>query len=343
MENHIEDPLEEFIAAGIVQKDASNKDTPSPEDLLLQDDDPEPPSEDNDPPIHDDEDSEEVQAQYEFLLSTGFIQPPSEDYEFDGKAETLEELIGQSRRSAESSGINKLWAALSPEFQSVIEYALNGGQDLESFYREYSAPDFSSIDIKKPENQRRVIREYFKQTTPYTDERIDKMIARLEEDGELESEALQTIEDLQDLREQRKAKYLKEQQEQERELRAENERKTNELVNAINTSNFIHQQRRDKVRAFFFNPIKVNDQVTTGFNEALRAIRANPEHQAQLADILLDYDPRNGISLERIEKRVKSKATSDFKSKLGRVTNPKLTTPSSSGKNKQSDDNFLSK
>ena len=334
---HQEDPLAEFIAAGLV---TAPTDSDDPQDSPIHDDDdPQDPLADKDEP--QDEPDPIIKSYYEYLTEKGLIDIP-EDLEFNGTEEQLEEIFEHTKTVQQQQVVQKLWDNLPPDFKGVLEYALSGGSSLEDYVKAFSAQDVTKLDLSSPDNQKKLLREYYKETTAFSDDKINKLIASIEEDDALAEEVTEAAEKLQDIRQRRKQQMAQQAAQQEAANKKAVELRTQKLVEAIETSPNIHPTRRQKVRTFFFSPLKTEQGQSTAFNETIKNIMDNPEHQAQLADILLDYDKEKGLLLDRLEKRAKTKGVAQLRDRLSKAVDPKhQNTPVRTNKSDSQD--FLSK
>lgn len=269
------------------------------------------------------EDSEEeeetevspAQQHFEFLKEQGLLALP-EDFEFDGSSDSLEAAYEHTRNSLKKEALQAILGNMSPDFRDAFRYAVSGGS-FNDFLKTTGFSGEAPIDISSEPGQIAVIRNYYKETTNYSDDKIDSMIDRLKKLDAIEEEAQDAVEYLDELKKQR-ATELAQQQEQARkdaEKALEEQRKA--LENAITNSEFIPSQRKTKVKAYLNNIQVKEDGENTEFNRHIRNISINPEHKAQLADILLSaYDPNKGFDLSRYIKQGKSQATSEFKESL---------------------------
>lgn len=268
-----------------------------------------------------DETSEVRKAYYDFLVENEILDLPK-NFEYDGSSEKLEEALELAKSSTQKKVIENFWNSVPEDLKEAFEFTMANNATLEDYF-ESRLQNPATLDLTRPENQRKVVERFLKETTRFSPEKIKRTITSYEEDGILDAEAADAASELEGIFEQQneeRRKTVALQAEQAEEARR---RHTDELVKAINSSQFIHPARREKVRSFFFSPIKKDNQQTTAFNVTVQNILTNPEHQAQLADLLLDYSPQQGFSLERFEKRVKARATSSFKDDLDRALDPK--------------------
>lgn len=286
-----------------------------------------------------DDTSEVRKAYFDFLVENEVLDLPTE-FEYDGSSEKLQEALELAKTNQQKKIVESFWNTLPEDLREAYEFVSANNATLEDYY-ESRLQNPATLDLSRPENQRKIVERFLKETTRFSPEKIKRTITSYEEDGILDAEASDAAAELEVLFEQQNEQ--RQQQLAKQAADAEKQRKeyTEELVKAINSSSFIHPTRREKVRSFFFSPIKQNNEQTTAFNLTVQNILANPEHQAQLADLLLDYSASQGFSLERFEKRVKARATSTFKDDLDRALDPKRKAGTPAKVNKTDTTEFL--
>lgn len=281
---------------------------------------------------------DKLQAYVSFLKDNELIDIP-EEYEFKGTPDELQQVFEYTKQNRVKQAYESIYNSLPDDFKPALEYVMNGGTSVQDFLAMAASDPLANIDITSPEGQRQAIYLSLRETSNYPDEKIKKIVSRLAEDeDELASEAAEAYRELVGIKEQKQhamiqqARIEREQQQQMMQYR------TQALHSAIESSQTIHPQRRNKIKAFFFEPLNTPEGVTTGFNYSINNILQNPEHQAQLADILLEYDPSVGFSSDRLEKRVKTKATQQFQTLLQKAIDPKNVQKSSSQRPQSSKD-----
>lgn len=279
------------------------------------------------PPIVDD-----VLVGYvDFLKQNDLIEIP-EDLQFTGSSEELQKIFEHTKATKEAAAVDKIFQALPEDFKPLLDYALKGGASLDEFLSVYGKDPLQNIDLTKIEDQRKVIAQHYKATSNYSDEKIARLVSLITDEDDIRIEAEDCFKDLAQMRQEDQKNLLVRTEAAKVAAIEAAEEKTTALVRAVETTTAIHPQRKQKVRSFFFDPISVAGNNTTGFNYAIQSILANPEHQAQLADILLEYNPSSGFSAERFEKRAKTKAADQFQDLLNKTLNPKQAQRASTSK-----------
>jgi len=130
--------------------------------------------------------------------------------------------------------------------------------------------------------QRTVVKNYYKETTNFTEEKIDKLIERLETLGELESESKSSLSELKTVLEQ-KEQYELEQSKRQRQILREQEQKvleefnntidkTEEIIPGIKLSSLI----KDRIIKTLTTPVDVDPQTGYPVNKIAKARSTNP-------------------------------------------------------------------
>jgi len=321
---------EDFLA--LLMSQGTETPPPDSEEFKEEEDSPETPNLDT----SEAEESEEqeavevdpqLQAYVEFLKENDLVELPED---FTPSPDNLQEVFEYTKEVRTKKAYEDILNSLPEDFKPALEYVRNGGTSVKEFLQTYSDNPLDTLDLETAEGQKKVVFLALKETSNYPDEKINKIVSRIAEDAdELAAEASESFRELDQLYADRKQQLIQQAKEQQEAQRLSAEQKTQELYTAIESSTSIHPQRRNKVKSFFFDPIKTPNGVSTGFNNTINSILTNPEHQAQLADILLEYDPNAGFSLERLEKKIQTKATKQFQAALSKTLDPKQAQKSS--------------
>lgn len=316
------------------------------EDNNLIDDNEDPKLEENDDPAEEitnegnDDSGDEVITRYiDFLKENDLVEVPEDLSELKGTPEELQAIFDHTKKARVTKTVDSIMGALPEDFKPLFEYALAGGTSLNEFLKVYGEDPIEKANLDDPNSQKAILKEYYQRTTQYTPEKIDRLISFHSDPDDLKEAAEEALDDLKTLKQEEQANFIKQQAERERAEREAAQQRTVELSNSIDNSSSIHPQRKNKVKSFFFEPIQVNNTTTTQFNNVIQTILQNPAHQAQLGDILLEYDAEKGFVMDRLERKVKTKAAQGFRElieeKLGSKPKPgqSKTTPSKSSIN----------
>ena len=281
---------------------------------------------DSDTPDNSSQDSS-IYTEYFNLLQDNGMLFLDDSFEFDGTIEGLEKALSQTKNNLPNEAYKAFWERLPDEWKPALRYAIAGGTDVAKYLQTFESKKLEDLDIENSvEDQKEVLRTFYKKTTRYDDAKITKFIDRLQAMGDLEEEAVQALDELKAV-EQQERNALAEQEEAARQaaLNEWKERRDN-LSNLIESSSFIEKDRKGKVKAYLFNELKHGSgEYTTQFDSTLRAISQNPEHLVQLADLLLDsYDSKKGFNLERFTQKTASKAVKNIRQRLEAIDNNKI-------------------
>lgn len=255
------------------------------------------------------------QAIYDEMMEQGALFV-GEDFEFDGTAEGLQKAINYTKQNLQGALAQNLWQSLPEDFKPALEYALAGGTDIQGFLQASAPMDVENVNLENVSEQRRVMQEFYTKTTQYSPERIQQMIERHDKAGTLQEDAETALEDLRGIREQEKQLMIQEAAQRKAQIEEQQRQFRRAMAQTIEKSDFIAKPRKNKVRNFLFNVLEREDGQDTDFNRVLRTISQNPEHLAQLADVLYDYSPDEGLSLKRVEKSAEGKAAKSLKQRL---------------------------
>jgi len=282
----------------------------------------------------------DIYSNYFNLLQENGLVFTDEEFEFDGTAEGLAAAIEQTKKNLNGAVAAALYERLPEEFKPVLTYALNGGQNINEFLSMVStAGDIDKIDIETPAGQKAALAKYYAETTPFDEAKIQKLIQKSELAESLEEDAQEAFEALKELKAKKAQELIEEQKKLNEEAEKAAAAQRQQIQSLIDEAEFIKTNRKNKVKAFIFNEqTNSQGQRDTQFRSTIVQIASNPEHLVQLADLLLDYDPKTGISLDRFKSAAQSSATKTLKEKLEEAASAKSKVSGKGGRHKV--DNF---
>lgn len=296
--------------------------TPDP-DPITDSEPPEPadPIDVSDPEPADDEYKDlNIYAQHYHILKASGLIDSQEDVNIED-ADSLVEVIEKAKSNIFEQTANSMWEALPDDFKPLLEYALAGGNDLKKFLSTAEQKlNYEEIDLSTAENQKAVIREFYKKTTNYSDDRINKLIDKAALTDSLYEDAEESLNELKEISAAELAKLAQEQAAQQEAQRIKEEQMRKVFADTIEKVEFIPKDRKGKVKGYLLNVQVYDGEPDTQFNRTLKMISANPEHLVQLADVLMSYDEKKGLTLDRITKIESTKATKSLKDKLQSIT-----------------------
>jgi hypothetical protein len=254
----------------------------------------------------------DLTGQYDLLKGYGALDVP-EDFEFDGSEEKFEKALQVSEARKQAKLAEDLWKKLPDDFKPLLAYGLNGGTDLNSYLNAHSGIDIKEDDLEDVTLQRKVVEEYYLKTSNHPQERIDRMISKLEERGDLYEESIDALNELKQLKEAEKANLVEKAKQEQAVQQQKALEEAKKIEQTIDKVDFVDETRKNRIKSFILAPIKVDNRVTTQFDNALEQVFNNEEHFIQLADLLADYNPKQGFNLERIKKKLKTENNKAFK------------------------------
>lgn len=314
-----------------IEEDKREEDTPPP---VV-----EPPIEDEHIDEDNEPDPENVKGYFDFMKSVGLIDVP-DDFEFDGKTETLEKALETSKHVTKVKAVEELWDALPDDFKPLLEFGLAGGKSLKQYMDAYAPIDYDNIDLSNEETQKAVIRQYRKATFNHDDERIEKFIEKIDSKGGLEEEAEDALQELINLREEQKANLIRQAEAAEAQRKQAAQEQVALLSSIVDKVDYIEDARKARVKTFALTPVKIGNKVTTGLDRTLESIFNNPEHFVQFADLLADYQESKGFDYDRLKKKASTTANKSIKDLINSIPSSRPTGGSASKKTLRDDFNW---
>lgn len=185
--------------------------------------------------------------------------------------------------------------------QALDEYVKNGGKFEDFYSRQQQAVSLESIDIEDENNQKAVVRE-FMQRAGYSDEQINRKIARYEDNDVLYDEAEDALDRLKEIRQKEveEAKRIQEEmaRQQEEQSRQFFTTVSNDINNLTNIRG-IAVPKEDR-KALFDYIFKVDQsgqsQYTKDFNKNLSKNLIESAYFTMKADSLISTAKRDGES-----------------------------------------------
>ena len=287
----------------------------------------------NDPNAHDDNSPEPDPAQVtnpEPPVNEPTVEEPTADNQDPTEADIIEaqqvgllfDAIGNSLgwnmdeidekdRPLNTDDLAKYFAEVVkqnsvPEYaderiQALDEYVKQGGKFEDFYAKQQEALTVDNIDLEDENNQKAVVREFMKYSG-YTDEQINKKIARYEDNDVLYDEAEDALDRLKEIRQ----KEVEETQRQQEEAAREQEEKSREFFNNVskdiqNLTNIrgINVPKEDR-KALFDYIFKLDQngqsQYTKDFNKNLSKNLIESAYFTMKADSLISTAKRDGES-----------------------------------------------
>ena len=264
---------------------------------------------------------------YEALLSEDLLEV-DDDFKFDGSVESLKQAQKATLDKQRNLAMKSLLEDLDPKIKDIVKYNLNGGTDFKQFLEE--VPLIEAIEqetfLSEKGNQVLVIKELYKKTTTFSEEKIDRLIAQADKEGLLLEEAESAKEELKTLFEQQRTQKASAQEaakKEQEQIALETMRRIN---SKLDSAEYIKEADKSKLKAYMFNTTrkKGEESAATEFSRTLKQITEKEEHLIQLAYILKDYSTEKGIDLTKIEKVGEKKSYKELRDKIDNVTSAKV-------------------
>jgi len=272
---------------------------------------------DNEDDIEDKDDTASVFFDY---LKSKNIVVTNENFEFDGSEEKLEEALLQTKDNVRLEVFESLMNRLPDNVQDVIKFSLqSGGRDLNDYMQFNQAIDWDNLDTSREDVQRSIMEHYYRNVSNYDDYKIKRHIDRLEKAGDLAEEAINVIDELKDLEAQSKEDMLLHYQQQQAAMEEQNRVYRLAIQDSISKASYLEEARKQKIKNFLFNEKRTRDGSYTDYNLALNNISKSPDHMAQLADLLLDYNKDTGFDFSRFTQKAKTAAVKNLRAQLDEI------------------------
>lgn len=267
--------------------------------------DPEPSPDDNQTPTPDDSP--------EITLLTQLAEFP-EDFDFEDK----EAISTQLSTHYEQVAANNLIGKLPEEYQAAVRFALLEQKPLSEFVKNLNVSDFdvNKVDINSVEDQRAVLSELYRTNSNLSPDRINALVDLSEKQGTLEDDSKTALIEIVEIRDRKVAerndKLAK--AAEKRNLEEANSRKTlKDKIQSLEED----APRKIKLKNYMTNEVTRSDKLMiTDFARTLGQALSNPDHRIQLGNILLDYDAKDGFTLDRWMLKKASTETSKIKQQL---------------------------
>lgn len=274
--------------------------------------------------VEEDGESDTIKNYIGFLQEQGYLDLP-EDYELKATSEGLKTALEDNRKAMYDKTARAFYDSLPDDFKPIMDYALNGGSDINEFVKLTSEQEFEVLNPENPDDQKRLLFLNFKETYPkYDSDRINRMISKFDED-ELEQAAKEAYADLLSSKQDRIQQKIAEEQAAKEERERVAQQSAQALRDAIKQATFIDDSLKNSVNALFFNRLNVGGKNMSEFEYFIQNVFKKPEHLAQLGSFFKDYDVNVGFSTKRFEQKGAQKANKNFHQLIStRLDNPSL-------------------
>lgn len=270
-----------------------------------------------------DDDTEVFKSAFDLYKERGLITLP-DDYKFEPTEEGFQKALDDSAEAFRNSVIEDLKTDLPAEGLALVKYMREGGKDISKFIQVYSKPDYSNMELSTDEDRKAVLTDYYKRTTKWSDERINKQLTNLDVTGDLEDEADTAKGELAALDEEEKQNLVKSAADQAAARKVAEQEAFNSLSKVLEESKDINGYPVSKtdvntVIPFLLKPIKLKDgRITTAYNQKHNELMQNPKTAVLLAKLMA-----SNLDLSVLSKKQETVTTKTVKQKLQSALNHK--------------------
>lgn len=174
---------------------------------------------------------------------------------------------------------------VNEDVQRLNELVAKGADVKDAYAAMFSSPDYDNMDLNDEGNQETVVRRYLKETTRFSDERIEKEIKKYKDLDELEEQAKEGIDVLKQV-DADKDKELEKQLEAQAELQKQEQAKLIQSKRAeILEAETIAGYKMDKKLANEFNDYLFKPDEKTGMTPYQAFVKETPDWDIQAAMI----------------------------------------------------------
>jgi len=259
----------------------------------------------------DEEEYEEVEYEEADLVdafSDLFAEKLGWKYEKDEKPKSVEELIDYMQGVIDNNSQPRF---ANDDVKEINEYVEKGGK-LEDLYKAIYKSDISidDLDLTNELNQKSIIKENLR-NRDYSEQRIEKLISRYEEQGALEEEAKDSLEEVKEYREKTKTQLLERQKKvQAEEIKAQHEFVQNVEKIVTDSQNIrgieLSSKEKEELLEYIFKPDR------DGMTKYQKDYNANLKNLVESAYFTMKGDKL----VQEIQKKATSEATKGLKLKL---------------------------
>lgn len=263
----------------------------------------------------DEEEYEEEQVSFKPLAKLFFEKSGGEfqddflpDDSMEGFVELLKDIVKE----------NSTPNFASQEVEDFNEYLSRGGDPKTFFNLYYNGQDmdYESLDLSKMANQKMVLENYYKETTKFSQDKINKLIQSSIANDEIEDDVKEAIETLKVKSEENKKQLIESQKyQQERELKEYQAQRQQEIrfIESASVKELgfdIPKQEREQLVSFVYG---VNQK--TGKTAYQEFFERDPNASIRLAYLAM----KNILSEEAMMKQTKGKVIKEIESSVSKL------------------------
>ena len=122
---------------------------------------------------------------FKLLQEAGLIY--DNELTLDENASNFEEVLLKNEMARNKFVASQLLESLPEKLRAIVNYGLDGGQDLDQFFKAEKRIEEFNYDVNKPEDQETLVREYLK-SKGNNDFAVNAIVDRLKDDDKLAEE-----------------------------------------------------------------------------------------------------------------------------------------------------------
>ena len=296
---------------------------------------------------HTEEEKELIQKVVD-LKEMGALFLP-DDYEIESLDKAVQDSEAFRNQVATKSVFDKIPDVEVPGVGNAKDLFLylfeHGGEDIEKFKSNFGATSFDpkSFDLAKEEDRRKVL-ETFYQKKGFNDVKTKKMVDKIFDDMDDDTEAAEALGELTTLDAKAKQEHLKELETNKIQKQKDAQDAYNMMYGILEKNQVvggypIAKEEKSKALNSLYSQVNVGGQAMSDFDYRLNGVvLRNPELTLALSAILntLTEDPKTksvSFDLSKISRQEKTKAVKNLKEITSRVTAGKKNFSSSSDDN----------
>lgn len=240
------------------------------------------------------------------LYTKGVVDVDDTDPDFEDSEEGIETLVGKTVDNRINQWVNQL----PDDFKKLLEYTNNGGNPKDFLHVYYGNHSWLDFKVDSEANQKAVIAESLR-LQDYSTEEINDIIEEYTDNGSLEKRAKTALPKLQKLEEKQKEEIL--------DIQKRQAERTKELELEYYNNFKKDLESKDNIKGFKLTPKIKTDlwsfmttvNKKTGKTQYQEAIENDRE-----ASLLFALQAMSNFDVQKLEKQVLNKTTSQIASKL---------------------------
>lgn len=205
-----------------------------------------------------------------------------------------------------------------PYTKKVWEIEKQGGNPADVFGMQSVKMDYDKIDLEDEATQDMIFKKYYKETTQFTDARINKLLQTSKDLNEIGDEVKEFATELKAIENKREAEKIQSEKARLEQQRQNNEKYWNEVKTTLQKSEDfegmnIPKEQRNKLYDYITKPVEkdANGRWLTAFDKKNRENAGNIPRLLKLAYLdMVDYKTAD------LERKVTTKVARDMKDKL---------------------------